>query len=53
MQGRSIEMIPITVPVRRSVMMQVEGMKRTRGGPNLTWVEVSGQTWVLAIQKEI
>ncbi len=31
---------PMTAPVRRSETMQVEGARRTRGRPKLTWVEV-------------
>ena len=31
---------PMTAPMRRSETIQVEGAKRTRGRPKLTWVEV-------------
>ena len=31
---------PMTAPVRRSETIQVEGARRNRGRPKLTWVEV-------------
>jgi len=30
----------MTAPVRKSETMQVDGARRTRGRPKLTWVEV-------------
>ena len=37
---RHVQRRPMTAPVRRSETIQVEGARRTRGRPKLTWVEV-------------
>ena len=35
-----VQQRPMTAPVRRSETIQVEGARRNRGRPKLTWVEV-------------
>ena len=37
---RHVQRRPMTAPVRRSETIQIEGARRTRGRPKLTWVEV-------------